>query len=123
MLIEESRPGWSEVVSLAGYLAYIAAVGVHDADAVVAVELDPRSVNLFDASYPERPCFLLGAELGGVPPELLDEAAIAVAEVEARADALLDRFSLDRQSPVSSRVAGVDLVAGAAVDGGNIYDN
>ena len=45
---------------------------------LVAVELDPRSVNLFEASYPERPCFLLGAELGGVPPELLDEAALIV---------------------------------------------
>jgi hypothetical protein len=33
-----------------------------------------------------------------------------------------NRFSLDRQSPVSSRVGGVDLVASAAVDGGNIYD-
>jgi tRNA G18 (ribose-2'-O)-methylase SpoU len=41
---------------------------------LVAVELDRRSVNLFEAEYPERPCFLLGAELGGVPPELLDEA-------------------------------------------------
>ncbi len=45
---------------------------------LVAVELDPRSVNLFEARYPERPCFLLGAELGGVPPELLDAASIVV---------------------------------------------
>jgi tRNA G18 (ribose-2'-O)-methylase SpoU len=45
---------------------------------LVAVELDPRSVNLFEAEYPERPCFLLGAELGGVPPELLEEAQLVV---------------------------------------------
>jgi tRNA G18 (ribose-2'-O)-methylase SpoU len=45
---------------------------------LVAVELDRRSTNLFEAEYPERPCFLLGAELGGVPPELLDEAELVV---------------------------------------------
>ncbi|HHQ48896.1 MAG TPA: TrmH family RNA methyltransferase [Acidobacteria bacterium] len=45
---------------------------------LVAVELDPRAVNLFEAEYPERPCFLLGAELGGVPPELLDAASLIV---------------------------------------------
>ena len=45
---------------------------------LVAVELDDRAVNLFDAEYPERPCFLLGAELGGVPPELLDDAELVV---------------------------------------------
>ena len=39
----------------------------------VAVELDPDAVNLFDAVYPERPCFLLGAELGGLPAELLHQ--------------------------------------------------
>ena len=45
---------------------------------LVAVELDHRAVNLFDAEYPDRPCFLLGAELGGVPDELLDEADLVV---------------------------------------------
>ena len=45
---------------------------------LVAVELDDRAVNVFDAEYPERPCFLLGAELGGVPGELLDEAELVV---------------------------------------------
>lgn len=45
---------------------------------LVAVELDGRAVPLFDARYPERPCFVLGAELGGVPPELLDEADLIV---------------------------------------------
>jgi tRNA G18 (ribose-2'-O)-methylase SpoU len=45
---------------------------------LVAVELTTSSVNLFDAGYPERPCFLLGAELGGVPDELLEEAALTV---------------------------------------------
>ena len=42
---------------------------------LVSVELAPGSVNLFEAGYPERPCFLLGAELGGIPDELLDESA------------------------------------------------
>jgi tRNA G18 (ribose-2'-O)-methylase SpoU len=45
---------------------------------LVAVELDDRAVPLFEAEYPERPCFLLGAELGGVPAELLDEAGLIV---------------------------------------------
>jgi len=45
---------------------------------LVAVELDHRAVNVFDAVYPERPCFLLGAELSGVPGELLDEAELVV---------------------------------------------
>jgi 23S rRNA (guanosine2251-2'-O)-methyltransferase len=45
---------------------------------LVAVELDERAVNVFDAVYPERPCFLLGAELAGVPGELLDEAKLVV---------------------------------------------
>ena len=45
---------------------------------LVAVELDHRAVNVFDAEYPERPCFLLGAELAGVPGELLDEAELVV---------------------------------------------
>jgi tRNA G18 (ribose-2'-O)-methylase SpoU len=45
---------------------------------LVAVELDDRAVNLFDADYPDRPCFLLGAELGGVPDELLEEAELIV---------------------------------------------
>ena len=45
---------------------------------LVAVELDRRSINVFEAEYPERPCFLLGAELGGVPEELLEEAKLVV---------------------------------------------
>lgn len=45
---------------------------------LVAVELAENSTNIFDAVYPERPCFLLGAELGGVPPELLSEAELVV---------------------------------------------
>jgi tRNA G18 (ribose-2'-O)-methylase SpoU len=45
---------------------------------LVAVELDPRAVNLFDAEYPQRPCFLLGAELGGIPADLLGEAKLIV---------------------------------------------
>ena len=45
---------------------------------LVAVELDDRAVNLFDAEYPERPCFLLGTEVGGVPKDLLAEAELVV---------------------------------------------
>jgi tRNA G18 (ribose-2'-O)-methylase SpoU len=45
---------------------------------LVAVELHRRAVDLFDARYPERPCFLLGAELGGVPEQLIEEATVVV---------------------------------------------
>lgn len=45
---------------------------------LVAVELDKASTNLFDAAYPQRPCFLLGAEIGGIPRELLDDAELIV---------------------------------------------
>jgi len=45
---------------------------------LVAVELDPRAVSLFDAEYPENPCFLLGAERLGIPPVLLDTATMIV---------------------------------------------
>ncbi len=45
---------------------------------LVAVELDHRAVNLFEAEYPERPCFALGAELGGVPEGLLEAADLVV---------------------------------------------
>jgi tRNA G18 (ribose-2'-O)-methylase SpoU len=45
---------------------------------LVAVELGASSVSLFEASYPQRPCFLLGAELGGVPAALLARAELVV---------------------------------------------
>ena len=45
---------------------------------LVAGELDPRAVSLFAAECPERPCFLLGAELGGVPSPLLEAAELVV---------------------------------------------
>ena len=45
---------------------------------LVAVELDDRAVSLFEAEYPARPCFLLGAELGGIPEELLEAAGLVV---------------------------------------------
>jgi tRNA G18 (ribose-2'-O)-methylase SpoU len=45
---------------------------------LVVVELAEGSVNVFDADYPDRPCFLLGAELGGVPQELVEEAELVV---------------------------------------------
>jgi tRNA G18 (ribose-2'-O)-methylase SpoU len=45
---------------------------------LVAVELADDATNLFDAHYPDRPCFLLGAEIGGVPAELLGDAELIV---------------------------------------------
>ena len=45
---------------------------------LVVVELDDRAVSLFEAAYPDRPCFLVGAELGGVPEELIAEAVAVV---------------------------------------------
>ncbi|MCK5378646.1 MAG: TrmH family RNA methyltransferase [Acidobacteria bacterium] len=45
---------------------------------LVAVELDSRAVSLFDAEYPENPCFLLGAERDGLPRSLIDAAEIVV---------------------------------------------
>jgi len=56
------------------FLDHLAAGGWN----LVAVELGPRAVSLFEARYPDRPCFLLGAELGGVPSELLDAASTIV---------------------------------------------
>ncbi len=45
---------------------------------LVAVELSPHSVSLFEARYPKRPCFLLGTEVGGLPESLLAAAALTV---------------------------------------------
>ena len=45
---------------------------------LVSVELHDRAVSLFDAEYPLRPCFLVGAELGGVPEELIRSSAAVV---------------------------------------------
>jgi len=45
---------------------------------LVAVELAEHSVNVFRAQYPERPCFLLGAELGGIPENLLERSELIV---------------------------------------------
>jgi len=41
---------------------------------LVAIELHDRAVNLFEAEYPIRPCFLLGTERGGIPEEVVDQA-------------------------------------------------
>jgi tRNA G18 (ribose-2'-O)-methylase SpoU len=46
--------------------------------ALVAVERDPRAVGLFQAAYPPRPLFVLGAEKFGVPGEILDACALIV---------------------------------------------
>lgn len=45
---------------------------------LVAVEIHEKAVNLFDAAYPDRPCFLLGAELEGIPEAILAEASLVV---------------------------------------------
>jgi tRNA G18 (ribose-2'-O)-methylase SpoU len=45
---------------------------------LVAVELAEGATPLFEAVYPPRPCFLLGAELGGLPPELVEAATLVV---------------------------------------------
>jgi len=45
---------------------------------LVAVELAENATSLFDAEYPDRPCFLLGAEIGGIPAELLADAELVV---------------------------------------------
>ncbi|MEN8162964.1 MAG: TrmH family RNA methyltransferase [Acidobacteriota bacterium] len=45
---------------------------------LVAVELDSCAVSLFEAEYPENPCFLLGAERDGLPRSLIDAAEIVV---------------------------------------------
>ncbi len=68
---------------------YTSVVQLPDADSLIAhvaekhytlvsIELHERAVNLFDAVYPDRPCFLLGAERGGVPEELIDSSAMIV---------------------------------------------
>ncbi len=71
----------AELYTRVSHLPDCAALLVHLAEEgfqLVAVELDPRAVTLFEAVYPERPCFTLGAELGGLPPEILDAADLIV---------------------------------------------
>jgi tRNA G18 (ribose-2'-O)-methylase SpoU len=68
---------YTPVVQLAGRHALLEHVRRRGLE-LVAVELHPRSVSLFEAVYPLHPCFLLGAELGGVPPELIDAASLVV---------------------------------------------
>lgn len=69
---------YTEIVQLDADVAAFRAHLRHRGWSLVAVELADDSVNIFDAVYPERPCFLLGAELGGVPPELVAEAELVV---------------------------------------------
>ena len=64
----------TQVADLEAFRAHLAARRWN----LVAVELDDRAVNLFEAEYPDRPCFLLGTEIGGVPEPLLAEATIVV---------------------------------------------
>jgi tRNA G18 (ribose-2'-O)-methylase SpoU len=62
---------FTTVIQLDGSEALLARVADRGWN-LVAVELHQRAVSLFEAEYPERPCFLLGAELGGIPEQLLD---------------------------------------------------
>jgi len=64
----------SQVPDQEAFRRHIAAAGWN----LVAVELHERAVSLFEAEYPERPCFLLGAELGGIPEDLVEDAKIVV---------------------------------------------
>lgn len=68
---------YTEIVHLPDAEALLAHVATRSYS-LVAVELDERAVSLFEASYPERPCFLLGAELGGLPKSLLTAADLVV---------------------------------------------
>jgi len=71
----------SELFTTVTQLPTVAALQHHIAAApwnLVAIELDDRAVPVFEAVYPQRPCFLLGAELGGVPEELLAAADLVV---------------------------------------------
>lgn len=68
---------YTTVTQLADQSALIDHIGQRGLS-LVAVELHQRAVSLFEASYPERPCFLLGAELGGVPEDLVDQAELVV---------------------------------------------
>ena len=68
---------YTRVVHLAGreeLLAHVTDRGW----SLVAVELHERAVNVFTAQYPVNPCFLLGAELGGIPEEIMSEARLVV---------------------------------------------
>jgi tRNA G18 (ribose-2'-O)-methylase SpoU len=78
--IEAARTAdlYTEIVQLqADPTAFLAHLEARRWD-LVAVELAEDSTNLFEAVYPGRPCFLLGAELGGIPAELVDDAALVV---------------------------------------------
>lgn len=68
---------YTEIVHLGGVEAFRTHLEVRRWR-LVAVELHHRATSLFDAEYPDRPCFLVGAELGGVPDELLASAATVV---------------------------------------------
>lgn len=68
---------YTEIVFLDGAKALLEHLG-RQRWSLVAVELAPASVSMFEADYPERPCFLLGAERGGVPQQLMEAAALTV---------------------------------------------
>jgi tRNA G18 (ribose-2'-O)-methylase SpoU len=69
---------YTEIVQLPAEIGAFRAHLHERAFNLVAVELAEESTNLFEAVYPERPCFLLGAELGGLPEGVLDDAELVV---------------------------------------------
>jgi tRNA G18 (ribose-2'-O)-methylase SpoU len=68
---------YTRVTHLDSVTALVAHIAARDLK-LVAVELDPRAVSLFDADYPDRPCFVLGPELGGLPEDILTAAELIV---------------------------------------------
>jgi tRNA G18 (ribose-2'-O)-methylase SpoU len=45
---------------------------------IVALQQSPRAVSLYDAPWPERPLIVVGNEGDGLPPSLVDAAALHV---------------------------------------------
>ncbi len=68
---------WTEVTHLATPADLIAHASAQNMS-LVSVEREARAVNLFEAAYPPRPIFVLGAEKFGVPAEVLDASALIV---------------------------------------------
>jgi tRNA G18 (ribose-2'-O)-methylase SpoU len=68
---------WTDVTYLettGDLIAHAREVGM----ALVSVERDERAVGLFEAQFPPRPIFVLGAEKFGVPADVLDASALII---------------------------------------------
>jgi tRNA G18 (ribose-2'-O)-methylase SpoU len=72
-----STEKWTDVCYLetpAELVAYAREQGME----IVALESETNAVSMFEATYPRRPLFVLGQEKGGVPPEIMEAAALVV---------------------------------------------